>query len=200
MDYPTLAATNVTRWYKTAKVIGKSSAEKVGWASTYNQQIRFKILSQIGDLNNKTVLDFGCGLGDFYPYIKSIYPLVKYSGIDFLAEYIEANKIKYPEVEFQHGDSQSITQNYDYIITSGVFSYKIDNANLKYKEVISTLYQHSNIAFGGNFLVRGKHIDNSIYNTWDPKELSEWASRIANRVKFIDNYLPHDFTLFLFHY
>ena len=31
--------------------------------------IRFQVLSGVGDLNNSSVLDLGCGLGDFYGYL-----------------------------------------------------------------------------------------------------------------------------------
>jgi len=198
MDYQNIDKINVERWYKTAIVTGKTSAEKVGWSSTYNQQVRFKVLSGIGNLNNKSVLDFGCGLAEFYPYLKSIYPKIIYTGMDFIEEYIIKDRIRFPEVNFILGDSTNLTQNYDYILTSGVFSYKIEQSEKRYKQTIKHLCSYSRIAFGANFLLRGKHIDNSVYNTWDPQELLEWAKKISPKVEIINDYLAHDFTLFLY--
>ena len=48
-------------------------AEKYGndvrtlnWGSKASQKGRFAVLEKIGNLNKKSVLDVGCGLGDFY--------------------------------------------------------------------------------------------------------------------------------------
>ena len=48
----------------------------VGWGNKGSQDLRFKILSDIGDLTNNSVCDLGCGFGDLYLYLKSC-PKVK---------------------------------------------------------------------------------------------------------------------------
>ena len=64
------------------------------WGSTESQRIRFKILAEMGDFNNKSVLDVGCGFGDFYTFLReqNIHP-AKYCGIDISENYVK-NAIK----------------------------------------------------------------------------------------------------------
>lgn len=186
------------RWFKTAWLTGTNNASKVGWSTKFNQQIRFQILSQIDNLNNQNVLDFGCGLGDLFPYLSNIYPQIKYVGIDITKEYIKTAREKYPNTQFIHGDDQKVKQNYDYILCSGVFSCNEENSTNIYKNTISKLYKLSNKAIGINFLKKGKHIENHIYKTWDPNLTYKWAQTMSSNVKLIDSYLPHDFTLFIY--
>jgi len=40
----------------------------MGWAID-SQNVRFKILSEIDDLNNKSILDIGCGNAMLYDYL-----------------------------------------------------------------------------------------------------------------------------------
>jgi len=43
----------------------------LGWGSTEQQQYRFDQTLQVGvDLHNKTILDIGCGFGDYYHFLK----------------------------------------------------------------------------------------------------------------------------------
>ena len=43
---------------------GSESAKSLAWFSEEDQLKRFEILAEIGDLNNCSVLDIGCGNGD----------------------------------------------------------------------------------------------------------------------------------------
>ena len=42
----------------------------VGWGSKKTQKIRFENIYKYFDKNNFSVLDVGCGLGDFYLFLK----------------------------------------------------------------------------------------------------------------------------------
>ena len=43
---------------------------KLGWGSKKSQDLRFKILIDRWNLENKSILDIGCGFGDFYFFLK----------------------------------------------------------------------------------------------------------------------------------
>src|SRR3990172_7567757 len=57
---------------------------QVGWRSRRNQELRFKALMGIGDLQGLRVLDLGCGLGCLYGFLKASGWNGRYSGIDLL--------------------------------------------------------------------------------------------------------------------
>ena len=50
-----------------------SKIKKIGWGSKSSQNLRFKILSNKFNLNNKSILDLGCGYGDFYSFLKNVH-------------------------------------------------------------------------------------------------------------------------------
>lgn len=46
------------------------------------RKVRFEALTSIGDLNNSSVLDVGCGFGDLYGYLVGRGIKVDYTGVD----------------------------------------------------------------------------------------------------------------------
>ena len=59
----------ISEIYNKMLINGINDAERVGWGSTDSQDKRFSVLTEIGDLDNRTILDVGCGLGAYFDYI-----------------------------------------------------------------------------------------------------------------------------------
>src|SRR5258708_22809487 len=57
---------------------------KVGWRSRQNQELRFQALVGVGDLRGERILDFGCGLGCLYGFLKGKGCVEEYTGIHIL--------------------------------------------------------------------------------------------------------------------
>jgi 2-polyprenyl-3-methyl-5-hydroxy-6-metoxy-1,4-benzoquinol methylase len=49
---------------------GSHDARSVHWSDPQGQEIRFRVLSQIANLNGQNVLDVGCGLGDLLTFFE----------------------------------------------------------------------------------------------------------------------------------
>ena len=75
-----------------------SDSSVVGWMSRHNQEIRFVQLLKYVKKGNK-ILDYGCGVGDMFGYIKGKYD---YTGIDINESMIKLAKEKYPSGNFNH--------------------------------------------------------------------------------------------------
>ncbi len=86
-------------------------------------------LEIIGDCNGKTILDFGCGKGDFYGFLNEKKVSVSYCGIDINENLISFanNKYKESKAEFISIDIDEIefTKEFDIIIVCGVFNLRI---------------------------------------------------------------------------
>ena len=67
---------------KLASKFGKGTIRALGWKDTEGQQARFKVLSGIGNLDNHSVLDAGCGHGDLREYLGRFYPHSLYYGVE----------------------------------------------------------------------------------------------------------------------
>ena len=95
------------------------------WGSKDAQLLRFKLLFEIGDLDNRSVLDVGCGLGEFYHFCKEKgASLIEYVGIDINSEIVAQANENFPELNLLCMD---ITKNtfevngFDYVVASPKF-------------------------------------------------------------------------------
>ena len=67
-------------------MFGEGTSGALGWKSDENQNIRFEILSQIGDMSGLSVLDLGCGHGDLCGYLGRKYSdIVQYQAPLFIS-------------------------------------------------------------------------------------------------------------------
>jgi len=63
-------------------------AEAQGWTSKLVQDARFNAIIGLADFNDASVLDIGCGYGDFKARLDQEFNQVKYIGIDQQQEFI----------------------------------------------------------------------------------------------------------------
>ena len=120
---------------------GRNNSMGVHWSAYSTQQLRFQILSQIGDLNGKSVLDVGCGVGDFYGYLNRKNLNFEYLGIDITPEMIIEAKKKYPDGSFELAEVSDIDTKFDYVFGSGVFTHRIDDYQKKYFDMIREMFE-----------------------------------------------------------
>ena len=67
----------------------------LGWQSEEQQNLRFKILSEVANLQDTEILDVGCGFGDFYKYLLNNNIGINYTGYDISTKLIAEAKKKY---------------------------------------------------------------------------------------------------------
>lgn len=181
----------------------KNGPEIVGW-SKRGQLIRFEILSEIGDLKNKKILDIGCGLGDFYEFLtknKGI-KLKGYLGIDANPILIERAKRKYPKANFEVRDllKNPIKNRFDYVFESGIFGVETPNWQDMTKQLLIRMFDACKIGVAANFLsdsipfkkTSGIHYEN-------PSNVLDFVGKnLSSRTILKHDYLPHDFTIYIY--
>lgn len=179
---------------------GNNSPSSLSWSSKQAQEIRFKILCEVGDLNDKSVLDVGCGIGDLYGYLKDNKIKVNYLGIDLVPELIKAARGKYPPAKFGAKDIFSFSDNsFDYVIASGILSFCIPDYREKYLALISKMFAVSKIALVFNMLSKNGPAKGDLLITWDCHEIEKFCQTLTPNVKIIKGYTDDDFTIFLYH-
>lgn len=94
-----------------------------------SQRYRFKVLTEIADLERARILDYGCGKGDLYPYLVEQGFRGAYTGFDISAELIELARKKHPGARFEVRDieEEEVREKFDYVLISGVFNNRISN-------------------------------------------------------------------------
>ncbi|MBC7427486.1 MAG: class I SAM-dependent methyltransferase [Bacteriovorax sp.] len=167
------------------------------------QYIRFSHLCKIGDLENKKILDFGCGLSDFYDFIKNELKInVEYFGIDIVPEFIEISKQRYPECQFSEEDILESnfleTHKFDYIFCSQVFNNKyVSMDNMAFVEkVMGKLFSACNDGLALDFITDYVDFQEPHLNYYSPEKIYSLSKKLTKRVTLKSDYPLYEFMIF----
>ena len=94
------------------------------WSSAFTQELRFKQLIQDFDINNKSILDVGCGFGDIIPHLDKLSNTYKYIGVDMTPTMINIAEKNHPNHKFILRDyfENPFKQSFDIILSSGTLN------------------------------------------------------------------------------
>jgi SAM-dependent methyltransferase len=97
----------------------------LNWGSRASQERRFEVIVEAGIKSGMSVLDVGCGLGDFLPWINLRGIQVEYTGLDITPDMVAACRQKFPAYTFHEGDivdwRPETDADFDFVIASGIF-------------------------------------------------------------------------------
>jgi SAM-dependent methyltransferase len=173
----------------------------VGWGSKKGKQsIRYHILTEIGDLTNSTVLDIGCGFGDFYGYLKYQKKNIQYFGIDINPKLIEIAKKVYPNANFQVRDFQEeiFKRKFDWVFFSGISTSQTCCSYRLISDVMKEMFRICKKGLAMNFVggVLDYKTNNIFYS--EPEKIYEITRSISNRVVIRHDYFPYEFTVYVY--
>jgi len=118
-----------------------ATARGVDWNSDESQQLRFeKLINVIDDPGSFSILDYGCGFGSLYPYLKNEFSQFNYTGFDISSAMINEAKKLFPEVNVEWIQELEDRKKYDYVVASGIFNVKLQQNELSWVE-----YMHQTI-------------------------------------------------------
>jgi SAM-dependent methyltransferase len=199
MSYPLFDKKRMYEFYiQSLKDYGPNDPRSVHWLNLYTQTERFRILSQVGNLQGTSILDAGCGYGDLYAYLKNNDIETHYTGIDIMPEFIKVAQKRFPTLPFEVKDMFDIQEEYDYILSSGSLSFKIDNYQAYYFSLIRHMFDHARIAVAFNMLDAKNHPNDELYAAYYPEQVEAYCRTFCSNVKVITDYLDNDFTIFLY--
>lgn len=189
--------------YHSARLAKYGQDVRALWGSTESQQIRFKMLSEMGDFNSKSILDVGCGFGDFYTFLKeqNVHP-GKYVGIDMNPQMVAVAKGRLPQVTFRVKDilDSKLNEKFDYVVSSGIFPLETPNWQAITEEKIRSMYQLCKIGTGFNLLssfTLGEKAADSHYA--NPLDILDFIFKnLTTRMVLRHDYMPNDFTIYIY--
>jgi SAM-dependent methyltransferase len=147
--------------------------------TTEGQARRYDALFAIaGDISDSEFLDFGCGKGDFYGFLKNKNAKVKYCGIDVNKNLIGLATKKYPEAEFLSVDIEEdrFNRTFDVIFICGEFNLRIAGIEESMKSCLKILFGMCREALHFNALSYIIHQRNVELYYVKPEELLQFVS------------------------
>ena len=173
----------------------------LNWGSQEKQFLRFKILSEIGITDQDSILDIGCGLGDYYAWMKNQALSSQYTGVDITKPLIEKASDTYPDAQFYHEDvlAEPIEKwQHDYVIASGIFSKRSKSAMDFFKYAVDGMFKLSKKGVAFNSLSGwADAIEDTEFHP-DPAEVMNFCHSLTRKVVLRHDYHPGDFTIYMY--
>jgi SAM-dependent methyltransferase len=174
--------------------------QAVRW-SPEGQAAHYECLLDIDeDIAGSRVLDYGCGKGDLYQFLKDRSISVDYTGFDINENLISLAKRKYPRTDFRVFDieAEELDEGFDYILLCGVFNLKLKDLDKTIKSVLKKLFRHCRRALAFNALSLDNPRKSVELNYLSPDEMVEFAKKdLSPNVSFARERIPYDFTMFV---
>jgi SAM-dependent methyltransferase len=122
--------------------------------SLEGQRFRFGKLMEIAELRNRRVLDLGCGIGAFCPFLVEKFGQLDYTGIDLVPEMVAFAAQKYPRARFLCRDlfADPLDETFDYVLISTVFNCAFSGEDEYMKELLTLAFKYCTRGLGFNFL------------------------------------------------
>jgi SAM-dependent methyltransferase len=193
--------TNKLRGYNRTLQEYGLSPEALQWKNYNSAAVRYRQLLVDLDLNNKTVLDVGCGMGDLLPFLCSKSKNFKYLGVDVNESFINLARKRYEGFEFKAIDpfEVNLERKFDVVILCGALNSNRDDWLENRKRKITKLYELANEVVVFNMaasfvsIPQGKRV--AYANAVD---ILEFCTTLTPKVILQGHYHPKDITITMF--
>jgi len=150
-----------------------------------------------------SVLEIGCGLGDFYRHLIANHRDCKYHGYDIVPEYVAECRRSFPQARFEVRNVflDGIEGTYDSIVMSQVLNnryQKSDNMQVM-RRALELAYRHTRISASVDMLSTYVDFQNPDLFYYSPEEIFTVAKAIAPRVALRHDFRAFEFCVQLFH-
>ncbi len=188
----------VERYSKRYLVHGESPLT-VGWGSSEQQQYRFARALECADFAARTVLDVGCGFGDFFAFLRTRrVPIGKYVGIDINPEFIAVATKKYASAEFACAsliDAEEGRFASDIVVMLGLLNFKqevLENPRYS-RDMVTKGYSLCRETLIADFLsvrITDDYPKEDFVYYYDPRKVLELGLELSPNVVLKHDYRP----------
>jgi SAM-dependent methyltransferase len=172
------------------------------WGSLQAQQMSFDQLSKVILSDSPSILDYGCGYGALFDYLRERDLKTKYTGYDISEEMISQAKALHKNEDAEWISAMPEKTLYDYVIACGIFSVKLDVPVREWKQhTLSTLDKLNSIskkgfAFNSLTSYSDAHLMKDYLYYPDPCFLFDYCKKHFSRyVSLIHDYPKYEFVI-----
>jgi SAM-dependent methyltransferase len=178
-----------------------ADVQALDWGSEQSQRLRFQMLALVGNLDGSRVLDVGCGIGDFFGWLRDCGKSIEYTGVDITPRMIEVARQRFPDARFEVTnllETRGEEACFDFVFSSGIF-YLRRNEPFEYlKTMVSALYERCRQAVAFNSLSSWASSKAAGEFYADPLETVAFCRTLTPWVVLRHDYHPGDFTIYMY--
>lgn len=165
------------------------------WSSVKSQEARFQVLTRVGNLQSRKVLDVGCGMGDFYVHLRKQGHNVRYIGLDIVDEFIQVARERHPGGDFRTENLLTSKRTYrvDYVFSSGLFAF---GNRTFFNAMIQRGFRTASAAYAFN-LYTAVH-DREFFSISLKEAYKACKALKPKNIEMAEGYLENDVTFFLY--
>jgi trans-aconitate methyltransferase len=172
----------------------------LGWHGREDQELRFSVLCDIGDLSGASICDIGCGFGDLLPYLRTRFTDFTYTGVDISPSLVAKARELHPEHRFHCVDilGDDFSEQFDYFLLSGALNFRVtDNMKLS-AGMIERMFSLAQRGVAVNFLTSYVNFQREHNFHHSPEEMFGFARTLTRWAALRHDYPLWEFTLYLY--
>jgi|AGTN01.1.fsa_nt_gi Trans-aconitate methyltransferase len=177
-----------------------NDTRSLGWTPG-GRKVRFGVLASVGDMAGCSLLDAGCGFGDFYGYLQERGIQADYTGVDINAEFISIAREKHPEARFEISDfeEQGTDEVYDWAFAVGIFTIRLSDNETFVKNTLRRMFDCCRKGFAADFL-RPTYGDaaGDVYWRPQPEKIAEICRGLSKRFVIRCDYMADEFCVYVY--
>jgi SAM-dependent methyltransferase len=171
--------------------------------SPEKQRIRHEVHATALRGKHPSILDIGCGLGEFYQFLRDQRRDCIYTGYDIVPEYISACRASFPEASFEQRNifEQGISGQFDTVIMSQVLNNRYQSSNNVevMQAALNLAFQHTTTSVSVDMMSSYVDFESAELFYYSPEQILALAKSITKRVILRHDYRPFEFCIQLFH-
>jgi SAM-dependent methyltransferase len=134
------------------------SARGMDWKDEASQELRFRVLCGVCDLEGRSVYDVGCGAGHLFGFLRAQGVTCDYLGSDLSPRMLEHARRLHPEARFEQRDllRDPPPERRDAVLCSGLFTVKLAHGEQEWwgfvREMLRRMFEACRVAVAFNLM------------------------------------------------
>ena len=181
------------------------TARGMDWKDESSQELRFRLLCEVCDLDGLSVHDLGAGAGHLCDYLVKQGRRVDYSGSDLSGAMVESARQLHPNQRFFQMDllADADTEHWDVVLCSGLFFVKLEHSDAEWdgfvRAMLRRMFARCSKALAFNLM--SDHVDwrvDRLYYAGAGEMLDFCRQELSCRVVLRHDYPLHEYTVYVY--